>query len=194
MRLTEIKIYAQVYIAVQILFLILFKVHLLSISQAASVVPNSFQILGILVSKEGIHEKQLRGFEMQPFDQKIFLWPAQEGLHHCPAILSVSHSVLSNSLQCHGLYSPWNSPGQNTGVGSLSLLQGIIPTQGLNPGVLHCRWILYQLSHKGSPRILEWVAYLFSSGSSWPRNPTSVSCIAGGFFTTWAISIQTILK
>ena len=49
------------------------------------------------------------------------------------------------------------------GVGSLSLLQGIIPTQGLNPGLLHCRWVLYQLSHKGRPRILEWVAYPFSS-------------------------------
>ena len=46
--------------------------------------------------------------------------------------------------------SPWNSPGQNTGVGSLSLLKGIFPTQGSNPGLLHCRWILYQLSHKGS--------------------------------------------
>ena len=45
------------------------------------------------------------------------------------------------------LYSPWNSPGQSTGVGSLSLLQGIFPTQGSHPGLLHCRWILYQLSH-----------------------------------------------
>ena len=51
----------------------------------------------------------------------------------------------------HGLYSPWNSPGQNTGVGSHSLLQGIFPTQGSNPGLPHCRQILYQLSHKGSP-------------------------------------------
>ena len=51
---------------------------------------------------------------------------------------------------------------QNTGVGSFSLLQGIFPTQGLNPGLPHCRWILYQLSHKGNPRILEWVAYPFS--------------------------------
>ena len=51
------------------------------------------------------------------------------------------------------LYSPWNSPGQNTEKGSLSLLQGIFPTQGSNPGLLHCRWILYQLSHKGSPKI-----------------------------------------
>ena len=61
---------------------------------------------------------------------------------------SESHSVVSDSLRPHGLYSPWNSPGQNTGVGSLSLLQGIFPTQGLNPSLLHCRWILYQLSHK----------------------------------------------
>ena len=64
------------------------------------------------------------------------------------------------------LYSPWNSPGQNTGVGSLSLLQGIFPAQGLNPGLPHCRQILYQLSHQGSPRVLEWAAYPFSSGSS----------------------------
>ena len=62
-----------------------------------------------------------------------------------------SHSVLSDSLQPHGLYSPWNSPGQTTGVGSLSLLHGIFPTQELNPGLPCCRRILYQLSHEGSP-------------------------------------------
>ena len=100
------------------------------------------------------------------------------------------HSVVSNSLRPHGLYSPWSSPGQNTGVGSCSLLQGIFLTQGLNPGLptlqadslpaeppgkpkdtavdslsllqeifltqelnwglLHCRWIFYQLSYQGS--------------------------------------------
>ena len=59
-----------------------------------------------------------------------------------------SHSVVSNSLQLHGLYSLWNSPGQNTGVGSYYLLQGIFPTQRSNPGLPHCGWILYQLSHK----------------------------------------------
>ena len=114
----------------------------------------------------------------------------------------------------NGLQSLWNSPGQNTGVGSLSLLQGIFPTLGLNPGLplqadslpsepqgkpkntgvgslsllqwifptqesdwglLPCRWILYQLSHKGSPRILGWVANLFSSGSFQPRDRTGVS-------------------
>ena len=59
--------------------------------------------------------------------------------------------------------SPWNFPGQNTGVGSLSLLQGIFPTQGSNPGLPHCRWILYQLSHKRSPGTLEWVSCPFSA-------------------------------
>ena len=81
-------------------------------------------------------------------------------------MLLFSRPVMSNSLRPHGLYSPWNSPGQKTGVGSLSLLQGIFPTQGSNPGLPPYRWILYQLNHKGSPRILEWVAYPFSSGSS----------------------------
>ena len=122
-----------------------------------------------------------------------------------------------------------DSPDQNTGVGSLSFLQGIFPTHGLNPGLLHCRRILYQLSHNGNPRILEWVAFPFSSPgidlpnpgiepgspalqvdslpakpqgklkntgmvayplssrSSQPRNWTRVSCIAGGFLTSWAI-------
>ena len=60
---------------------------------------------------------------------------------------SESHSVMSNSLQPHGLYSPWNSPRQNTGVGNLSLLQWIVLTQELNWGLLHCRQILYQLSY-----------------------------------------------
>ena len=100
---------------------------------------------------------------------------------------SENRSVTSNSFWPHGLYSPLNSPGQNTGVGSLSLLQGFFQTQGLNPGLQHCRWILYQLSHKGSPKILEWVAYPFSSRSSWPMNWTVVSCIAGRFFANWAM-------
>ena len=60
---------------------------------------------------------------------------------------------------CHELYSPWNSPGQNTGVSRPSLFQGIFPTQGSNPGLPHCRWILNQLRHQGSPRILVWTGY-----------------------------------
>ena len=63
---------------------------------------------------------------------------------------SERHSVVSNSLGPRGLYSPWDFPGQNTRVGGHSLLQGIFPTQGSNPGLLHCRWILYQLSHQES--------------------------------------------
>ena len=143
---------------------------------------------------------------------------------------SESCLVMSDSLQPHGLYSPWNSPGQNTGVGtfsrdlpkpgiepqsptlqadslptepqgkpkntrvgSLSLLQGIFPTQGSNPGFPHCRQTLYHLSHQGKPWILEWVAYPFSRGSSWPRN---VSCITRGLFTWWdpgeAPSLKTV--
>ena len=117
--------------------------------------------------------------------------PTRVSARQCPVHFwyseSESRSVVSDSLRPRVLYSPWDSPGQNTGVGSLSLLQGIFPTQGLNPGHLHCRWILYQLNHKGSPRILEWVAYPFSSGSLWPRNWTGVSCIAGRFFTSWAM-------
>ena len=78
---------------------------------------------------------------------------------------SVSTSVVSNSLHSHGLkparlLCPWDSPGQNTGVGRCSPLpliphlQGIFPTQGLNPGFLHSRWILYHLSHQGSSKYL----------------------------------------
>ena len=112
---------------------------------------------------------------------------------------------------CNSMYSLWNSPGQNTAVGSHSLLQGIFPTQGSNPSLPHCGRILYQLSHWGSPRILEWVAYLLLQESnpgspalqadSLPAEPPGkpkntgvgslspspgieprVSCIAGGFF------------
>ena len=80
---------------------------------------------------------------------------------------SESCLTVSDSLQPHGLYSPWNSPGQKTGVSSCSFFQGIFPTQALNPGLPHCRRIIYQLNHQGSPRILEWVAYPFSSRSNW---------------------------
>ena len=67
-----------------------------------------------------------------------------------------------------------------------ALLQGIFPTQGSNPGLLYYRQILYQLSHKGSLRIWEWISYPLSSGSSWTRNWTRVSFIGGRFFTSWA--------
>ena len=79
-----------------------------------------------------------------------------------------------------------DSPGKNTGVNCHALLQRIFPTQGLNPGLRHCRQILYHLNHQGNPRILEWVAYPFSRGSSCPRNWTGISCIASGSFTSWS--------
>ena len=80
-----------------------------------------------------------------------------------------------------------DSPGKNVGLGCHTL-QGIFPTQGLNPGLSHCGKIVYHLSHQGSPRIQEWVTYPVSRGTSPPRNRSRVSCIAGGFFTSWAIS------
>ena len=82
------------------------------------------------------------------------------------------------TLRSDGLYGPWNSPGQNTAVSSLSLFQGIFPTQVSS----------LPAEPPGKQRILEWVAHPFSnSGSSGPRNQTRVSCIAGGFFTNWVI-------
>ena len=127
---------------------------------------------------------------------------------------SESCSIVSNSLLLHGLHSPRNSPGQNTGVGSLSVLQGIFPTQGSNLGLPHCRQMLYCLSHQRSPqiernescsvmldslrphvlyspgilqaRILEWVASPFSRGSSQPRDWTHISYNEGRFFSSWA--------
>ena len=76
-------------------------------------------------------------------------------------------TVKANGQSAHGqLYNPRNSPGQNTGMGSLSLLQGIFSTQRSNPSLPHRRFFL---CHNGSPRILEWVAYPFSSRSSQPR-------------------------
>ena len=80
------------------------------------------------------------------------LEPKWSGVPNSP---TESHSVTSASLLPHWLYSPWNSSGQNTELGNLSLLQGIFPTQGSNPGLLHCRQILYQLSHKETPRVQE---------------------------------------
>ena len=72
-----------------------------------------------------------------------------------------SRSVLPDSLHPFGPYSPWNSLGQKTGVGSPSLLHGIFPTQGSNPGLPHCRQILYQLSHKESSYVLSIYIYIY---------------------------------
>ena len=105
----------------------------------------------------------------RPLEGQLFVQPETE---------SESCWVVSDSLRPHGLYSPWNSPGQKTAVGSLPFSRDL-PNPGIKPR--------YQLSHKGSPRILEWVAIPFSRGSSWPRNWSRVSCIAGRCFTIWAM-------
>ena len=72
--------------------------------------------------------------------------------------------IITLKSESHDPMDSWNSPGQSTGVGSLSLLQGIFPMQGSNPDLLHCRQILYQLSCQESPGKLEWVAFPFSRG------------------------------
>ena len=100
-------------------------------------------------------------------------------------------SVVSNSLWQHGLQSPrllwpWGFTRQEywSGLPFPSLRD--LPNPGTELHLPHCRWILYCLSHQGSPRILEWVAYPFFRGSYWPRNWIGVLCIARGFFTSWA--------
>ena len=128
-------------------------------------------------------------------------WPRDRSWVSCVAggfftdWATVCRAVLSHSVVA--LCDPWacsppvheDSLGKNTRVGCHALLQGIFPTQGSNPGhpgLPDCRWILYLLSHQGSPRRLEWVACPFCRGYSWPRDWTGVSYIAGEFFTSWA--------
>ena len=87
---------------------------------------------------------------------------------------SKSRSVMSDYLRPHILYSPWNSPGQNTGVVSHSSLQGIFWTQGWNLGLSHCRQILYPLSHQGSHSTaiqLYMCVYIYSFSDSFPAEP-----------------------
>ena len=128
-------------------------------------------------------------FALFPWDSVDFYLISLDAVLLCCAMLS--HSVMSNSLQPHGLQSvrllyPRDYPGKNTRVGCHALLQGIFSTQGPNPGLLHCRQILYQLNHQRSPTILEWLAYPFSREPSQPRNWIRVSCITARFFTSWA--------
>ena len=102
-------------------------------------------------------------------------------------LVTQSCLTLCNPMDCSppGSSARGDSPGKNTGLGCHALLQGIFPTQGSNPGLSCCRWILHHLSNQGSSRILEWVVYPFSRGYSQPRNQTGVSCIAGRFFISW---------
>ena len=91
------------------------------------------------------------GYLPDPRTEPEFMSPTLPGGCFTTSTTYESCSVVSDSLRPHGLCSPWNSPGQNTGVGSLSLLQGIFPAQELNQGLLYYRWIFYQLSSQGSP-------------------------------------------
>ena len=84
---------------------------------------------------------------------------------------SESCSVISESLLPHELYSPWTCPGQNTGMGSLSLLQEIFPTQGSNPGLPNCRRILHQLNHHGS--LHNWALIKSQNVISWATSSRS---------------------
>ena len=108
-------------------------------------------------SIHGILQTRILEWVAIPFSRESFQ-PRDQSWASCIAVRFFSIwatseicSVMSDSLWPHGLHSPWNSPGQNIGVGSLSLLQGIFPTQGSNPSLLLCRQILYHLSHQRSP-------------------------------------------
>ena len=118
-----------------------------SLSLLQGIFPTQGSNCGLLHCREILYQLSYQGSpKHQFFTLSLLYGPALTSIHE-----SESHSVVTDSLRSHGLYNPWNSLGQNTGVGSLSLLQGIFPTQGSNTGLPHCRWILYQLSHKGSP-------------------------------------------
>ena len=106
------------------------------------------------------------------------------GLLHCRQLLyHLSYYGSPKSLSCVRLYvSPWSIQSMefsrpDTGVGSCSLLQGIFPNQESNPGLRIAGGFFTSWAIRGSPRIPQWVAYPFSSRSSWPRNPTRVSCL-----------------
>ena len=104
----------------------------------------------LVVSLHGTHHPLLLQAFLTGKSLHIKAWNQPQWIVNTTKHESESHTVVSDSLWPHGLYSPWNSPGQNTGLGILSPFQGIFPIQGLNPGLLRCRRILYQLSYQGS--------------------------------------------
>ena len=154
------------------------------IDQLIKNLPGMRKILGLPIPGSGRSAEEGIGYQLQCSWASL----VAQLVKNPPAKQKFSSVQL---LSCIWLFATpwtiWNSPGQNTGVGSLSLFQEIFPTQESNPGLLHCRQILFQLSHKGSPRTPEWVAYPFSRGSSQPRIRTWISYIADRFFTNWAM-------
>ena len=148
-----------------------------------------------------MRERKPKDLKWITWDHKTSRWHTQNSTRNCLLIDPVLFcAVLCLAAQsCLTLFNPMDcsppgysfsvagdSPGKNTGVGCHALIQGIFPTLGLNPDLPHCRWFLYCPSHQGSTGILEGVVYPFSRWSSWPRNQTRLSCIAGRFFTSWA--------
>ena len=122
-------------------------------------------------------------------------WGRETNLSKVKMPLSEWKVTQSDSLWPRGLYSWWNSPGQNTGVGSCSLLQAIFPTQELDPGLPHCRKILYQLSHQGSP--FSWVQFSHSVMSN-SATPWTAARQASLFITnSWSLpelmSIESVM-
>ena len=121
-------------------------------------------------------------------ENKRRIWKLFDLYNQCWLLSCFSHVQLCDPKDCSlpGSSVPGDSPGKTIGVGCHALLQGIFLTQGLNPRLLHCRGSLHYLSHQGSPRILDWVAYPFTTATFRLRNQTRVSCIAGWCFTSWA--------
>ena len=110
---------------------------------------------------------------------------------------SEGHSVVSDTLRSHGLYSPWNSPGQNTGMGSLSLLQGIFATQGSNPGLTHSLQVdSLPAEPQGKPKNTGVGSLSLLQGIFLTQDQTRVSCIAEGFLTKWAMrgATESVIK
>ena len=141
--------------------------------------PGQNTAVGISLSLlQGIFLNPRNGNKISHIAGRFFTsWATREAhLLHCVSVcvcVCESCSVVSDSLWPHGLYSPQNSSGQNTGVG-ISLLQGIFPTQVLNPGLPHCRWIVYQLSHKG--------LWKLPDGRDWLRGKLGLGLMAGAMF------------
>ena len=144
---------------------------------------------------QGIFLTQGLALSLLPCRWIFYPWASGKPSYLCISVCLLAcwvTSIMFDSLWPYGPYSlPGSSvygesPDKNTGVGCRAFLQGIFLTQGSNPSLPHCRQILNHLSHQGSPRILEWVAYPFSRRYSPPRNQAAVSCIAGGFFTSLA--------
>ena len=117
--------------------------------------PTSSSVHGIFPGKNtGVVTSDFPSSSIRQFSCFPFHVNSWQLAIHLKILIIESHSVVSDSLRPHGLYRPWNSPGQNTGVGSYFLPKGIFPTQRLNPGLSHCRRILYHLSQQGSPKLI----------------------------------------